>query len=562
MLKFDEATLNGVVKGIQRAQGELRSGKHFDVLSNGFTTSPSLGAVSAQYGSYLTGHPGSLSVTTAAAVSNVQWLHDAMIPLIEALQEQELTTAEAFDKMMDIEEAGTRIGIYSMPPRVEQPVLDLAYVPPVAAIESTTPLKALTVMFAGDDSGIIAASESWRAAGRRMTQAAESLQSATSLLEGATEGAVFRNATQAIGGIAAQCATVSANSTAMANSMMQLPPIRATAHAKLIAMEAEIAAEATAVGAATGGAGTAAVVARSQAQVAAFVSTYLQPALDTARPVVTNLTVPVTGHTGGGALDTGAAPTMAANETITQVAGGATTPSGAQVAQQTSAVAQQAGQVGAAPAGATQAAPVSAAPPAPTGGTGPAPAAAGPAASPATMPAGQRTTPATPAAPGASTTPVRPTPAGAMGPVSTGTPGGLPRTPGAVAQPLLPRAVSMSSPGGPATGVPGHSGPATGVGSGAAHGSPAARGGSPGVPGAAAAGGQAAGGHRGGAGTGMLGTPMAGGAGMNNNARKNAAPTVFGKGPGRHRGAATALGSYFQRQFLGTKAKTVKKVIR
>lgn len=49
---------------------------------------------------------------------------------------------------------------------------------------------------------------------------------------------------------------------------------------------------------------------------------------------------------------------------------------------------------------------------------------------------------------------------------------------------------------------------------------------------------------------------------MNNNARKNAAPTVFGKGPGRHRGAATALGSYFQRQFLGTKAKTVRKVIR
>ncbi|OLT54761.1 hypothetical protein BJF89_00445 [Corynebacterium sp. CNJ-954] len=195
--------------------------------------------MATQYSAYLGAHPGSLTVATQAATTNVQWLHDSLVPLIGALTEQEYLSVDTFTGMLSYTDAPDKEVHFGMPPRPEIPVLDLAYVPPVAAIEAATPLKALTMMFAGDDSGIIAASESWASAGRRMLQASESLQSAAALIAGTTEGSAFSMAEQAISTIANQCATVAANSTAMATSMLQLPPIRVAAHAQLVAMEAE-----------------------------------------------------------------------------------------------------------------------------------------------------------------------------------------------------------------------------------------------------------------------------------------------------------------------------------
>ncbi|MEJ6548222.1 hypothetical protein PQI66_01525 [Corynebacterium sp. USCH3] len=501
-------------------------------------------------------------MATNAATINVQWLHDSLVPLITALTEQEYLSVDAFTGMLSFTDAPEKEVKFGMPPRPEIPILDLAYIPPVAAIEATTPLKVLTAMFAGDDSGIIAAAESWSSAGRRMLQAAESLRSAAALIAGTTEGSAFSIVEQAISTIANQCDTVATNSAAMAASMLELPPIRVAAHAQLIAMEAEIAAEATAAGAATGGAGAAAVAAKSQAQVAAFVSGFLQPALDTARPLVTNLSVPVVNHTGGGALTSGGAATLAANETITQVAGGAAAPGAGQVAGQPAPATPQVGQVGTTPAGAAQAAPVSHAPAAPSGGPGYAP--GGAPASPVSMPAG-RPTPANilqgrslpdrrTAGPGAGTTPT------------------TRYTPGGVAQPLLPRGMNTATPGklmsGTINGTTAHHG----AGSSSSQNGAGARGAAPGMSGAAPASGSGQGGqaHRGaGAGAAPMNAsgqkPAANGQG-----RGASANSLFGGGQGRRPGlrgrgkgsGSSLLESYFRRQFLGEKSTTVKKVIR
>lgn len=574
-IKFEVEQLPSVVERVAEANVVLRVGRHLRASAAAFTTSPSLGAVATQYAAYLGGHPGSLVVATQAATTNVQWLHDSLVPLISALTEQEYLSVDAFTGMLSFTESPEEEVRFGMPPRPDVPVLDLAYVPPVAAIEAATPLNALTAMFAGDDSGIIAASESWAAASRRMLQASESLQSAAAVLSGTTEGTAFFMAERAITTISTQCATVAANSTAMASSMLQLPPIRATAHAQLIAMEAEIAAEAAVSGAATGGAGAAAVAAKSQAQVAAFVSGYLQPALDTAKPMVTNLAVPVTAHTGGGALHSGGASTMAAQEVISQVAGGASAPGVTQAAAQPTAATPQTGHVGTTPAGGAQAAPVGQTATGPAGGT---PALPGGAHATAPASAGVGRPTAATGTPG-------PVPANARPGQATIPPQGGPRNaPGRVTQPLLPRGVGATGPGSPTArplaGTGSHSGSYTGVGPGASQNGVGSRGAAPGTGnGMAPTGhgntnqGQRTGapGGPGGAGAAPVGGAGKAGAGAGaGNRRQASAGSLFGgrqgkKGRQGRRGAGIGgalLDTYFRRQFLGEKATTVKKVIR
>lgn len=565
MFKYEQDRLRDVAGKIVQADVILRSGASAIFQIGKYAGSPSFSAVVAQYSSYLGSHPGSLTVATKAATENVRWLHDSLDGLIKALDNQEKVSVDAFTGILEYTSGSAGKVLFLMRSREEIPVLDLGYVPPIAAIEAATPLKALTAMFAGDDSGITMAAHSWTAASKRMLQAAECLQSAAALIAGSTEGTAFDTVERAMTTVAEQCTIVAANSTAMATSMLQLPPIRAAAHAQLIAMEAEIAAEAAAAGAVTGGAGAAAIVAKTQAQVAAFVAGYLQPALDTARPLVSNLSVPVVNHTGGGTLTSAGAATKAAEETITQVAGGAATPAATQAAAQPNAVAPQAGHVGATPAGVSQAAPVGQAPSRPTGGTYGAPGGTQ-AASPASMPAGQ----GQPLGPVAG----RGTSVGTPGTATPGTTTGLRGgTGGSVAQPLLPRGVSATTPRSPgAMPVAGPGSPSS-PGAGAAHGGAGTRGGAGGMGGAAPANGNnGSATQRGGAG-GMAGAGAAGAAGQKGAAGqtgKGKNPSaLFGKpeqGSSRHRRkksvGSALLDSYFRREYLGDKETTVKKVIR
>lgn len=571
MFKYEVSTLVEVSRLIGAAGDSLMLGFHSGVISNSFTTSPALKSVVVQYSSYLSGHPGSLAVAVEAAVGNVAWLRDTMVPLIMVLEEQEKYTVDTFSGMI-LQSSAPKAGLHiGAPHRTEVPVLDLGYAPPVAAIELATPLKTLISMFSGDDSGIIAASESWSAASRRMAEASESLQRAGSLLGATAEGSAFSTAQSAMNDVAIQCSTVSVNTEMMAASMLKLPIVRSQALSQLVALEIEMAAEATAAGAATGGTGVAAVAAQEKARVAAWAAGSLQPALDTARPMVTNLAIPVVGHTGGGGLEAGGSATMAANETITQVAGGAAAPGASAPAAQPAAPVSQVSQVAATPASGTQAAPVSAAPTGPAGGGTPTAARGGPGASGFTgvQPASIGGTPVAPVRGASTASPVT----GTVGQGRTG-------ATGTVVQPLLPRSVSGGTPAMPmrggmtpgfGTGVGSGGGTGVGGGTGATGGRP---GGGMGMQGAAPVGSSASGGRPGGAGA----PHMMGGAGMG-----AAGAGHKGKGAGHGRGAVSpfqsagigggAKGSkgrsglsgiqdYFRRQFLGEKPRTVKKVIR
>ena len=560
MFKFDVKHLRSVEGELVSVVGLLKSGLNIGTLVEGFTTSPSLGQVAAQYTSYLSGHPGSMAVASRAAIENVSWVSRHLSELILVLEDQEQYAVDSFTG--DIRLVGSpEVGIaWMLPNRTEVPVLDLAYLPPIAGVEATTPLPALTKMFAGSDGGIVAAAQSWATASTRMQQASDTLQRAAGILAQTTEGTSFEFASQAIRDVSVQCSTVSVNAQAMSVSMNQLPPIRAAAHAQLVALEAKMAAEATAAGAATGGTGAAAVAAQSQAEVVTFVSTYLQPALDTARPTVANLSAPVVGHTGGGTGVVGATNTMPMGEAVTQVAGGATAPGpGATTGQ---AVSQATTPTGGAAAPAGTGTPVGAAPTpgrmSPTGGaptTGVAPAGVGRAVSPGTTgPAG---TTGAPTAPGVTTGPG----VGARGGVATTPPGGSITAPrgapgvslgpgagagggaggaGRVVQPLLPKSFPIT--GGPvAPGGPGGAGNAGGNGSG----------------------------NTGARGTAAMG-PMMGGAGRGAGAGTAAADGASqsgklgnGTGIGSRSGSGFAgVREYFTRQFLGKKPQTVKKTIR
>lgn len=572
-MKFDIEVLRQVQRELVRAEMSVATNLRTGIQAMGFTTSPSLGAVAGQYSTYLAGHPGSLQIATQAAVANVGWLHDNLVPMIQALSRQEDTSSVNFQTMMLVTKSEEYNTFYTLPNRPDIPILDLAYTPPVVAIEAGTPLKALTPMFAGSDSGMIAAADSWASASRRMLDASESLGSALSLLAGTTEGSSFQSAQAAIGAVSEQCAVVSTNAQVMSTSMLRLPGIRAEAHAQLVALEVEMAAEATAAGAASGGTGAAAVAAQEQARVALWASTYLQPALDTARPMVTNLAIPVVGHTGGGGLEAGGSATMAANETITQVAGGAAAPGASAPAAQPPASMSQVSQVAATPAGGTQAAPVSATPTAPAGGGMPAAARGGPGASGFTgvQPASIGGTPVVPGRGASTTVPAN----GVAGPRGTGASGT-----GAVVQPLLPRSVRGGTPAMPmrggmtpgfGTGVGSGGGTGVGGGTGATGGRP---GGGMGMPGAAPVGSGASGGRPGGAGA----PHMMGGAGMGAaGAGQKGKGAVHGRGAvspfqsagvgggargSKGRSGLSGIQDYFRRQFLGEKPRTVKKVIR
>jgi hypothetical protein len=588
MLRYDVGTLRSIQSVLDESSAKLRHNFDVALSTSGFTTSPALGSVASQYTAYLSGHPGSLSVATQAAVENVRWLAEHLSGMTSVLENQERFSVDSFSGRVvnnSSPDAGT---VFRLPHRTNIPVLDLGYGPPIAAVEATTPLKTLTMMFAGDDSGIVAGAELWTAASTRMTEASEALQRAASLLGANTQGTSFEFAQQAMSDVSVQCATVASNAQAMATSMLQLPPVRAAAHAQLVALEAEMAAEATAAGAATGGTGAAAVAAQSQARVAAFVSGYLQPALDSVRPVVANLTVPVVGHTGGGDGAVGATGTMPVGETMTQVAGGAVTPGAGAAASQPAATVPQVSQVATAPAGGATAAPVS-----PTGVTTPV---GGTAASPSpgasagvgAMPAGVRSPGAAASPPtagagaalGADPRSTAGATRGAVSGVSGGT-GGGPRGRSSVVQPLLPRSISPT--GGPRAGAGGPGavgGPGSSVGHGARGGAVGVGGPGAGVPRGTSPGSPGAAGVRAGTGTGTVGPAMMGGgagagargsagAGGRHQGRSAGKGGIAGVGGARgvrgrtgNRAGLSAVQDYFRRQFLGEKPRTVKRVIR
>ena len=575
MFKFDVESVNQALLEVKNAGHPLAYGNLEVFRATTFTTSPALGAVAAQYTSYIGDHPGSLAVATRAMLENVNFLHESMTRLVEAVEAQEAGASEAF--FNDPIFAGAKArqleqGTLILPTRKEVPILDLAYTPPIADIEAGTEIKALLAMFTGEDSSILMASEAWVRGGKKLATAAKTLQSASATLAANTEGEAFVAMQTVIGEVVAQGTIIAANATAMGTSMLQLPEIRATAHATLTAMVAEaetrktaatVAAAATPGGAAAAAVTMATVEAETQAEVAAFVSSYLQPALDIARPTVSNLGVEVVGHNGGGALTTGTTGTQAMGDVATQVSGGAQAAGQTMATQQATQVAQQAGPVANTTAQATPPAPLGRTATAPAGGTAPpggTPTGTAMHRSAATAPAGGAQT----AGGGTSAaSPLTGQHRSTGSPTTAGT--GTRTGTGTVAQPLLPRSLSMGGTGrqGKAGGMGGSGGPgAGGPGTTGRTGVPGA-----GVPGGAMGGAPGGGAARGGAGGmhGMgMGPGMAGaGGGVGTGGKPGAASSMpFAAGDGKKKSKRDMIKDYFRRQFMGEEPQTVRTVIR
>lgn len=273
--------------------------------------------------------------------------------------------------------------------------------------------------------------------------------------------------------------------------MLELPSIRATSQVMLAEIQARAAVEKTAVavaaaaspaGAAAAPAALAAAEAKEKAEVAAFVSSFLQPALDIARPTVSNLGAEVVGHSGGGALATGAGAVQSLGDAATQVSGGVQAAGQTLAVQPVTQTVQQVGQVANAtgPVGqGVSAGQVGQMVTSPAGGV---PVGGAPGkASGAPMPGNTMTTPPEGSQhratePGRQRRRVRAVPVlsgSQVGPTRTGM--------GTVAQPLLPRGVAGAVPGAPGAGTPGSgpgggAGPATGVPGGVGAGGTAPRG--------------------------------------------------------------------------------------
>ncbi|MGO1889574.1 MAG: hypothetical protein ACTH16_03850, partial [Corynebacterium variabile] len=89
MFKFDVESVNQALFEVKNAGHPLAYGNLEVFRATTFTTSPALGAVAAQYTSYIGDHPGSLAVATRAMLENVNFLHESMLRLTEAVEAQE-----------------------------------------------------------------------------------------------------------------------------------------------------------------------------------------------------------------------------------------------------------------------------------------------------------------------------------------------------------------------------------------------------------------------------------------------------------------------------------------
>lgn len=363
MFKFDFDSIANSMQFIGIAAHRLTTLPQMNLGIGAFTTSPALGSVAGQYAAYVGEHPGSLAIATKAVIGNIEFLHTSLDQLAQALECQERCAAESFETNGQ-SQLPNEYGTFSMPSRPTVPLVDLGYIPPVAAVEAGTPLDALTAMFAGSDGPVHAVADTWISAAKRITSAVDALQRASSTLEATTQGIAFDALGSAIDATVAQARVIASNATMMGTAMARLPAIRATAHTTLMSMQAQAATRKTAILAAGGAnpagvpAALAGAEAQSRAEVAAFVSSYLQPALDTARPMVANLGTELVGHHGGGVMTTGVGGVTTLGSSVTQVAGGVSTLGQMNGASQPVQAAQQVGQVANSPSGGVHVAPM------------------------------------------------------------------------------------------------------------------------------------------------------------------------------------------------------------
>lgn len=322
MIKFDIKELRAVQRSLRQAKVALDELKIQKNSLSTYTKVPSLGTAYAQHRSFWVGQTGSAKNVLDIMTSNVDWLQEVFTNQLVGLDIQEHFNGKSFDQVSSqVSVADREVRKFFIPTRDARTIDNLLYNTPVTAAEATMPLASLIAAFQADDSAPLFAADSWESAAKALKTSMDDLKSASSGLASSSEGFSFDMARQAIDDVHKTGVVVAANTTAMAKSVRQFPVIRGS---NLKALEAIQATTSLIPDPADR-------LLAEQAAVSNYVSTHLQPSLELVRPPVSNLGVPIVGHTGGGGLDASTVSTASAQPKVSQINGqtNAVTPASA-----------------------------------------------------------------------------------------------------------------------------------------------------------------------------------------------------------------------------------------
>lgn len=312
VIKFDLASLHNVRNSLADAGDVLAA--FSDAVTGGrtYTTVPSIGSAFTQHHSFWHGQSGSALSVLDILKSNVEWLQEVFSNQLVGLDIQEHFNGKSFDQVSsEISIADREVRKFFIPTRDTRTIDNLLYSTPVTVAEATMPLASLISAFQGEDSAPLDAAKRWQGAADSLRNAMDNLKSASSGLASSSEGFSFDMARQAIDDVHKTGVVVAANTTAMAKSVRQFPVIRGS---NLKALEAIQATTSLIPDPADR-------LLAEQAAVSNYVSTHLQPSLELVRPPVSNLGVPIVGHTGGGGLDASTVSTASAQPKVSQING-------------------------------------------------------------------------------------------------------------------------------------------------------------------------------------------------------------------------------------------------
>ncbi len=312
MLRFDISGLRAVQQSLRSALIALKGLKSVGRSLGSYTGAPSVTGAFSQHHSFWSGQSGSAENVLDILKSNIEWLQEVFSNQLEGFDLQEYFSKKSFEQVnSQVSVADNRMRKFFIPTRDSRSIDNLMYNTPVTVAEATMPLASLISAFQGDDSVPLAVADSWENAAKALKDSMDNLKSASTGLASSSEGYSFDTAREAIDDVHKTGLVVASNTTAMAGSVRQFPLVRSTNLQALETIQATTSLIAD----------PAERLLAEQAAVANFVSSQLQPSLEMVRPPVSNLGVPIVGHSGGGTLDATTVSTASAQPTVTHING-------------------------------------------------------------------------------------------------------------------------------------------------------------------------------------------------------------------------------------------------
>ncbi len=312
MLRFDVSGLRAVQQSLRSSLIALKGLKSAGRSLESYTGAPSVTGAFSQHHSFWVGQSGSAENVLDILKSNIEWLQEVFTNQMEGFDLQEYFSKKSFDQVnSQVSVADNRMRKFFIPTRDSRTIDNLMYNTPVTVAEATMPLASLISAFQGDDSAPLAVADSWENAAKALKDSMDNLKSASTGLASSSEGYSFDTAREAIDDVHKTGLVVASNTTAMAGSVRQFPLVRSTNLQALETIQATTSLIAD----------PAERLLAEQAAVANFVSSQLQPSLEMVRPPVSNLGVPIVGHSGGGTLDATTVSTASAQPTVTHING-------------------------------------------------------------------------------------------------------------------------------------------------------------------------------------------------------------------------------------------------